>query len=464
MATETPVPALVRARSGQSRLAAEWRKLTRIATIAAVITAPAVLEYLHAVRGWSWTWSVVGTFLEVIAFRGLMDVALRRFIPWPSLFGVEADLQQEDVVARRRVWFWRFWLRAAVWLVAFGIVVEAFNLLLGYLIGADWISRSFGPNPAAVLIQLLIQMPLFFLVNFLIFFGPFLLMAASQIRSYEPGDADWGVKLEDVRGQAEAKEEVRRVVTLWQSGEAFERAGGKRERGLLFLGAPGTGKTMLAKAIATWFTSPFVSIPASGFAQSFMGMDAVIVRYLARKAKKQARKWGGQCIVFIDEIDAVGSRRSQPAGGGSFVAPAQSFHDHCFYGPNGALTPTGDLILETRAWREKVFARRAERPAPTVFQRIGGTLNQAFPGMMGGMGGGQLALNQLLVVMEAIDNPPFSKRTGIRLVNTFLDASWIVPERIGSVRLRLPAPRPRNEQIYFIGATNVPLDALDPAL
>ena len=107
---------------------------------------------------------------------------------------------------------------------------------------------------------------------------------------------------------------MRRVVTLWQSGEAFERAGGKRERGLLFLGAPGTGKTMLAKAIATGFNSPFVSIPGSGFAQTFIGIDALIVRFLARKAKKLARKWGGQCIVFIDEIDAVGLRR-QALGG-----------------------------------------------------------------------------------------------------------------------------------------------------
>ena len=102
---------------------------------------------------------------------------------------------------------------------------------------------------------------------------------------------------------------MRRIVTLWQSGEAFEQAGGKRERGLLFLGAPGTGKTMLAKAIATGFNSPFVSIPGSGFAQTFIGIDALIVRFLARKAKKLARKWGGQCIVFIDEIDAVGMRR-----------------------------------------------------------------------------------------------------------------------------------------------------------
>ena len=148
-----------------------------------------------------------------------------------------------------------------------------------------------------------------FFANFLILFGPLLLLGAGQIKGYEPGDADWGVKLDDVRGQAEAKEEITRVVSLWQSGEAFEKAGGKRERGVLFLGAPGTGKTMLSKGIATSFNCPFVSIPGSGFAQTFIGMDAVLVRYLAMKAKRLARKWGGQCIVFIDEIDAVGMRR-----------------------------------------------------------------------------------------------------------------------------------------------------------
>ena len=154
-----------------------------------------------------------------------------------------------------------------------------------------------------------IQLPLLFFVNFAIFFGPFLFFAVRQIRGYEPGDASWGVKIDDVRGQAEAKEEITRVITLWQSGEEFEKAGGKRERGLLFLGAPGTGKTMISKAIATNFNCPFVTIPGSGFAGMFIGMDAITVQFLAHKARKLAEKWGGQCIVFIDEIDAVGMRR-----------------------------------------------------------------------------------------------------------------------------------------------------------
>jgi ATP-dependent Zn protease len=308
-----------------------------------------------------------------------------------------------------------------------------------------------------------------FLANFLIFMGPLMLMGISQIRGYEPGDAEWGVRLEDVRGQAEAKEEVRRVVSLWQSGEAFEQAGGKRERGLLFNGAPGTGKTMLAKAIATGFNSPFVSIPGSGFAQTFIGIDALIVRFLARKAKKLARKWGGQCIVFIDEIDAVGMRRQ--ALQGQSMTPSydgiRNFGELEFYGPYGAINPSGDLIIESREWRDRLFELRApERltPYPPFARKVGHILNQGiFPGMMGG-GMGQLALNQLLVTMDGIDNPPFLRRVTTNKVNSLLDAIYIVPRRLGKVSLRLPPPRPRGDQIYFIGATNVPMEVLDPAL
>ena len=303
--------------------------------------------------------------------------------------------------------------------------------------------------------------------NFLILFGPLVIMGIQQIKTYEPGDADWGVKLDDVRGQAEAKLEITRVVSLWQSGEEFEKAGGKRERGVLFLGAPGTGKTMLSKAIATSFNCPFVTIPGSGFAQTFIGMDAVIVRYLARKAKKMANKWGGQCIVFIDEIDAVGLRRSSL---GSGYQPIQSgtIHDSHFFGPMGAMTSTGDLIDETEAWREKLFAMRAEptpSPYPPIVTKFAAGVNKAMmPGGMMGMGGGGLALNQLLVVMDGIDEPPFMKRFRTRKFNTFLDAIYFVPPRLFGRKLRLKPPKPRKEEVYFIGACNVPLEMLDPAL
>src|SRR5256885_8917695 len=298
-------------------LAEEWRALRRAATIVAVLTSPAFFLLLWERNGWNPIWALLVTLGAVIMFRGLVDVIVRRLIPWPNLYNADQQLLDEDVVARRRAWYWRKkFRRLTIYATIFFTIVGIVALANGDSIGGaiDSIVSALG-KAAPNLLILGIQLPLLFLVNFLIFFGPLLVFGLKQMKGYEPGDADWGVKLEDVRGQKEAKEEVRRVIALWQSGEAFERAGGKRERGLLFLGAPGTGKTMLSKAIATGFHSPFRTMPGSGFAQTFIGMDVVVVMFLIRKARKLAAKWGGQCIVFIDEIDAVGMRR-QALGGG----------------------------------------------------------------------------------------------------------------------------------------------------
>ncbi len=470
---DKPALALPRSES-QQELARQWRLLARMATLVAILTSPAIFLWLQKFEGWSIGWSIFATFVAVAAFRGFIDIVLRRMIPWPSLFGTDDPrLREEDVVNRRRAWFWRFVFKLVrVFLYIVAIVVFYRAITHGFGAANPWtvvksVAHWFAHLPHALkrYAALGAILPFYFIFNFLILMGPMLLMGITQIRGYEPGEAEWGVKLDDVRGQAEAKEEVRRVVSLWQSGEMFEAAGGKRERGLLFLGAPGTGKTMLAKAIATGFNSPFISIPGSGFAQTFIGIDAVIVRYLARKAKKMASKWGGQCIVFIDEIDAVGMRRSS-LGGARMTGPSLEFEDYCFFGENGALTPTGDLVLETRAWRERLFAQRAEpraSPYPPWTRKLGAIVNQAFPGGMTG-GGGQLALNQLLVTMDGIDNPPFFRRAFVNRVNTILDAAFVIPRRLFGVSLRLPAPRPRKDQIYFIGATNVPMESLDPAL
>src|SRR5438105_1193551 len=452
-----------------SELRSQWRTLTLAATATALVTSPVAYLWFHRQLGWHWQWALVATVGAVAAFRGVVEIGFRRVIPWPSLFGVDdRRLKEEDVLARRRAWFWSRVARTTVIVAALVSLVFLVQLAKGDSVtwlgtaGALWHGLWGAAGSRTVWTQLFFSFGLL-LTNVAILLGPLLLMGISQIRGYEPGDAEWGVRLEDVRGQADAKEEVRRVVSLWQSGEAFERAGGKRERGLLFLGAPGTGKTMLAKAIATGFNSPFVSIPGSGFAQAFFGIDALIVRWLARKARKLAAKWGGQCIVFIDEIDAVGTRRSALQGGASSFEPAGSGP---FYGLWGALNPSGDLIVESRAWRERLFELRAPEsrsPYPPWARKLGNLLHQGpFPGIMGG--GGQRALNQLLVTMDGIDNPPFLRRAFTSMTNSILDASYVVPRRIGRLPLRIPAPGPRRAQIYFIGATNVSMGVLDPAL
>jgi cell division protease FtsH len=453
-------------------LAREWRRLGRMATAVAVITSPALFILLHDRAEWPLFWALVGTVLGVAAFRGLVDVLAHKLIPAPSLYGAEQELRAEDVVSRRRLWYWRRKYRRLMWLIAFLAVTVLLLVAWSSIVGGDTslsgglqtigdIAASFAP----VVFGYLPIISILFLANFLILFGPMLILGIQQIKAYEPGDADWGVKLGDVRGQAEAKQEITRVVSLWQSGEEFVKAGGKRERGVLFLGAPGTGKTMLSKAIATSFNCPFVTIAGSGFAQSFIGMDAVLVRWLAWKARRLAAKWGGQCIVFIDEIDAVGRRRAA-LGTGFSPDVTPSVHDHFFYGRNGALTQEGDLVLETAEWRERLFAARAEPPRsvyPAIYERVNGAIRNVIPMLGGGQGGG-LALNQLLVVMDGIDEPPVMRKYFTRKFNTFLDALYIVPQRIGRLKLRRKPPKPRPEQIYFVGACNVALEVLDPAL
>src|SRR5215216_2919757 len=88
-------------------LASQWRRLIRAATLIAILTSPIPFLWLYVQQDWPLGWALVVTFLSVIAYRGLLDVVLRRLIPWPSLFGAdEPRLLDEDVVNRRRAWWW----------------------------------------------------------------------------------------------------------------------------------------------------------------------------------------------------------------------------------------------------------------------------------------------------------------------------------------------------------------------
>ncbi len=119
------------------------------------------------------------------------------------------------------------------------------------------------------------------------------------------------VKLDDVAGMDEVKEEVKEIIDYLKDPQRFQKLGGRAPKGVLFYGDPGVGKTLLAKAIAGEANVPFISISGSDFVEMFVGVGAARVRDLFETAKKHA-----PCLVFIDEIDAVGRARSGVGFGG----------------------------------------------------------------------------------------------------------------------------------------------------
>lgn len=125
-------------------------------------------------------------------------------------------------------------------------------------------------------------------------------------------EAKTGVMFDDVAGIEEAKEELQEVVSFLKQPERFTAVGARIPNGVLLVGPPGTGKTLLAKAIAGEAGVPFFSISGSEFVEMFVGVGASRVRDLFRKAKESA-----PCIIFIDEIDAVGRQRGAGIGGGN---------------------------------------------------------------------------------------------------------------------------------------------------
>jgi cell division protease FtsH len=125
-------------------------------------------------------------------------------------------------------------------------------------------------------------------------------------------EAKTGVMFNDVAGIEEAKEELQEVVTFLKQPERFTAVGAKIPKGVLLVGPPGTGKTLLAKAIAGEAGVPFFSISGSEFVEMFVGVGASRVRDLFKKAKENA-----PCLIFIDEIDAVGRQRGAGIGGGN---------------------------------------------------------------------------------------------------------------------------------------------------
>ncbi len=166
---------------------------------------------------------------------------------------------------------------------------------------------------------------LFSFLPFLLFIGLIYFLFARQLKNAGRGAMSFGkskakmltrdkdsLTFDDVAGCDEAKEEVSEIVDFLKDPKKFQRIGGRIPKGVLMVGPPGTGKTLLAKAVAGEAEVPFFSISGSDFVEMFVGVGAARVRDMFEQGRKNA-----PCIVFIDEIDAVGRQRGAGVGGGN---------------------------------------------------------------------------------------------------------------------------------------------------
>nr|VFK51840.1 MAG: membrane protease FtsH catalytic subunit [Candidatus Kentron sp. TUN]VFK53456.1 MAG: membrane protease FtsH catalytic subunit [Candidatus Kentron sp. TUN]VFK54673.1 MAG: membrane protease FtsH catalytic subunit [Candidatus Kentron sp. TUN] len=192
--------------------------------------------------------------------------------------------------------------------------------LIGDLLENGVVIDARPPEQQSLLMQIFVSsFPILLLIGAWIFFmrqmqgGPGGRGALSfgKSRARLLGEDQVNVNFNDVAGVEEAKEEVSELVDFLKEPEKFQNLGGKIPRGVLMMGAPGTGKTLLARAIAGEAKVPFFTISGSDFVEMFVGVGASRVRDMFEQAKKHA-----PCIIFIDEIDAVGRHRGAGLGGG----------------------------------------------------------------------------------------------------------------------------------------------------
>ncbi len=197
------------------------------------------------------------------------------FIPanYPQLFG---DLDKNGVLVTNKDQTPSFWLNAAVSALPILLLLGLFMFMMRQMQSGGNKAMSFGKSRAR-------------------------LLSMQQKK----------ITFKDVAGVDEAKEELKEIIEFLREAQKFQRLGGRIPKGVLLVGPPGTGKTLLARAVAGEANVPFFSISGSDFVEMFVGVGASRVRDLFEQGKKNA-----PCIIFIDEIDAVGRHRGAGLGGG----------------------------------------------------------------------------------------------------------------------------------------------------
>jgi len=221
-----------------------------------------------------------------------------------------------------------FWLKLKQFLSKHWLALAITAVVLIAVVFPVWYLAGVEENTRRYIISMNVASMPWMVLNTVIFVGFLYLMQAGGFSALKTNKVDAGlvnVKFSDVMGLGEAKREAWEVVQLIKDRARVKAIGGKILKGVLLVGPPGCGKTMLAKAVATEAGVPFISISGSEFVEVFVGVGASRVRKLFKQAREYAVAHGS-CIIFIDEIEVIGRKRllHDAFGGGSETNSTQN--------------------------------------------------------------------------------------------------------------------------------------------
>lgn len=245
---------------------------------------------------------------------------------------IDRGLDQFGRFAKLR-WFWLLLVSIIIW----------------YFI-AFIVPQLSAPSPGTVLLYV-------FQIGFAVLFGIMQFVAIfwflGRPRLYWVMPGETGVTFNDYKGNPEVLESARRVVLLLQGIKEFQEMGGQAVRGLLLSGPPGTGKSYLAQCMSTEAGVPFAYASAASFRAMFIGMDILMIRRLYTKARRLAREYGG-CVIFLDEIDAIGASRGSARGGMGMMGMGGGMFGGAGGGLNQLLMEMDPPNIET-GWFKKIL-------------------------------------------------------------------------------------------------------------
>lgn len=345
-----------------------------------------------------------------------------------------------------------WWALAGLWIVLLRFMPRTVVVL--FLLAASGVSAIVAVLGPTVILQFLpyfLTMPLFMFMNFFILFGPLMFFNIQQMQIVRPGEGEWMITFDEVRGQDEAKAQILSdLSTFLYSGEDEPLT---REKGILMVGPPGVGKTLTAKAIATHLNAPVVLTTGSAFISTFVGVGIFVMLYLKYRVESLAAEYG-RALVYIDEAEQLLMRRFGVMDGNSGNSQSSvSIYDLMDHDANGE---TGDLVFDAAESHAITWAKKY----PDRHQVITGA------GMgMGGMGA-QMTLPVYLNWLDGVPTPPMVERLWRSTVNWALDILFIPPlVKFGKrkITLRVPRAKPVERLVLHLAATNVP-QVIDPAM